>query len=601
VNNRYGVGPRIRKIDDKVLQYNGWGVLQERGSARIIKAASTAAAANALIVTSRATIEHDGLGRVVNDGFNHYTFTADGQVRTVSTQDGQPIARYRYNAMRQRVSKAVHSATGERTTYYLWQHGKLVAEIDGSGEHSGQIGAQYLYLSEDGKAQPLAKLEAAHASGNRTGQPRLLAIHANHRGEPTAMSDELQRVVWKARSDAWGFIDTAQTQAQSAELNLRLPGQYFDAESGLHDNWHRSYDPRPASTLKGRYLSPDPLGYPDGDDAYAYGNGDPINKTDPMGLYEEDVHYYMTFFLARMAGIGYQESLTIALATQYIDENSDTWPVDENNMQGNILNSAARNRLASYHFTTTPREYASLIEDYDTPRTAAELTYHLAIGGDLLSYTNRRYRDPVNPQLLNLQMASTRAITRCAKAQFFGELLHAFEDTFGHRDQGNQPIALNIGLGHGAFGHSPDKTYNHVVTMEEILGRSGLERLAVAEVGIWGQNEDRTFEMEREVFAKLKSYGGTTATNQITGRTVNFGELRRFLVAWNATHDIQTKIDDLSFKLEEYGLGPLPAFNVACAAAKRRAYVGGLDQNSFPGTILPSSTGSLQGVDAACN
>ena len=39
------------------------------------------------------------------------------------------------------------------------------------------------------------------------------------------------------------------------ENNLRFPGQYFDAETGLHYNYFRNYDP----TL-GRYLQGDPTG-----------------------------------------------------------------------------------------------------------------------------------------------------------------------------------------------------------------------------------------------------------------------------------------------------------------------------------------------------
>ncbi|MBL8912034.1 MAG: RHS repeat-associated core domain-containing protein, partial [Archangium sp.] len=35
---------------------------------------------------------------------------------------------------------------------------------------------------------------------------------------------------------------------------LRFPGQYYDSESDLHENWNRYYDP-----LTGRYLSPEPL------------------------------------------------------------------------------------------------------------------------------------------------------------------------------------------------------------------------------------------------------------------------------------------------------------------------------------------------------
>jgi RHS repeat-associated protein len=46
-------------------------------------------------------------------------------------------------------------------------------------------------------------------------------------------------------------------------FNLRLPGQYFDAETGLHHNGQRDYDP----TL-GRFVQPDPAGLEGGVDGY---------------------------------------------------------------------------------------------------------------------------------------------------------------------------------------------------------------------------------------------------------------------------------------------------------------------------------------------
>lgn len=63
-------------------------------------------------------------------------------------------------------------------------------------------------------------------------------------------------------------------------LNLRYPGQYFDAESGLVSNGFRDcYEP---ST--GRYCQSDPTGLDGGISTYAYTGDDPLSYTDPSGL-----------------------------------------------------------------------------------------------------------------------------------------------------------------------------------------------------------------------------------------------------------------------------------------------------------------------------
>jgi RHS repeat-associated protein len=44
----------------------------------------------------------------------------------------------------------------------------------------------------------------------------------------------------------------------SSKFNRRgnvFPGQYFDQETGLHQNYFRDYDPK-----MGRYIEPDPIG-----------------------------------------------------------------------------------------------------------------------------------------------------------------------------------------------------------------------------------------------------------------------------------------------------------------------------------------------------
>jgi len=91
-----------------------------------------------------------------------------------------------------------------------------------------------------------------------------------------------------------------------------LPGQYFDAETGLHQNWHRDYDPS-----IGRYLQADPLGSLPGlvlpptlhegvarryaryiggfNHSYLYASNDPEGSIDPEGLSDKSVNKKPTF------------------------------------------------------------------------------------------------------------------------------------------------------------------------------------------------------------------------------------------------------------------------------------------------------------------
>ena len=84
-------------------------------------------------------------------------------------------------------------------------------------------------------------------------------------------------VVWQAAYLPYG---EAQIQTNTVVNNLRFPGQYFDAETGLQYNWNRYYDPE-----TGRYISADPIGLAGGLNLYAYVGGNPVNWTDPEGLF----------------------------------------------------------------------------------------------------------------------------------------------------------------------------------------------------------------------------------------------------------------------------------------------------------------------------
>jgi hypothetical protein len=198
-------------------------------------------------------------------------------------------------------------------------------------------------------------------------------------------------------------------------------------------------------------------------------NNDPLNKLDPLGLYQSDIHYYMTFFLAVAAGVPAEDARIIALAAQYIDDNPLTQPLPHSLSQAAIniwlQNDAVLNRLLSYHFTATPSDINA--QGLATPH----LVY--VQGGTGGHYerdkasTNPAYASIAeNPQLIRLYDAVStpkcNALGRNTELQFFGEYLHAFQDTFGHRDSNNVPIDANDGYGHATYGHNPDFTYDHL-------------------------------------------------------------------------------------------------------------------------------------------
>jgi len=63
------------------------------------------------------------------------------------------------------------------------------------------------------------------------------------------------------------------------DLPLRLPGQRYDAETGLHYNYFRDYSPH-----LGRYVQSDPLGLIAGPNTYAYVRASVLSYSDALGL-----------------------------------------------------------------------------------------------------------------------------------------------------------------------------------------------------------------------------------------------------------------------------------------------------------------------------
>jgi RHS repeat-associated protein len=97
---------------------------------------------------------------------------------------------------------------------------------------------------------------------------------APHIGRPVFATNATGVKTWTATYQPFGGVHTT----TGAPPTNRFPGQWFQSESGLHQNWMRDYDP-----TTGRYLQPDPLGLIDGASVYGYAAQSPMMLTDPTG------------------------------------------------------------------------------------------------------------------------------------------------------------------------------------------------------------------------------------------------------------------------------------------------------------------------------
>ena len=101
-------------------------------------------------------------------------------------------------------------------------------------------------------------------------------IHNDHLATPQTMTDSTGTVVWAADYKPFG---DATITVSTITNNLRFPGQYYDAETGLNYNYFRDYNP-----LIGRYVEADPIGIKHGENhLYLYAANNPIRNIDPLG------------------------------------------------------------------------------------------------------------------------------------------------------------------------------------------------------------------------------------------------------------------------------------------------------------------------------
>ncbi|MGJ7492231.1 RHS repeat-associated core domain-containing protein, partial [Variovorax sp. ZT4R33] len=157
------------------------------------------------------------------------------------------------------------------------EQGSLIGEYGLGGAHSAGT-KQYVYLPTAAGPMPIVVM----ADDTR------YAITADHLNTPRRATWPDGDLRWQ-----WGYSAFGDEQPTVADrrfnkttplesdfgINLRYPGQYFDAESNLHYNGFRTYNPN-----VGRYTQGDPIGLDGGWNRFGYVDSNPLSYVDPEGL-----------------------------------------------------------------------------------------------------------------------------------------------------------------------------------------------------------------------------------------------------------------------------------------------------------------------------
>jgi len=233
---------------------------------------------------------YDAAGNLIQDDRFSYVYNQANHLAEVR-QGGATIATYTYNAEGQRVAKTA----GGRTRHFVYgPKGELTGVYDAA---TGTAIEEILYFG----SVPVATVRGGS----------LYYIHADHLGTPRLVTDQTQTAAWRWVSDPFGENMPSQDPDGDGTpfvLDLRFPGQYFDAETGRHYNYFRDYDP-----ATGRYVQSDPIGLIGGLSTYLYANGNPIRYADPEGLIAPAVGAAVVAYLRCLAECAVIEAVVGAM------------------------------------------------------------------------------------------------------------------------------------------------------------------------------------------------------------------------------------------------------------------------------------------------
>lgn len=222
----------------------------------------------------------DSKWRVLDDGAkvdaHAYHWDAANQLVAVDLPGGRRVE-FDYDGMGRRLVKRLleRSPDGKyraiKSVRFVWDGTRLTHAVEAA---MGGAESVTTFVYSDGSYRPFAQ------RAQRAGEPEApwLFFLNDPTGTPEALAYGDGRIAQRFDRDPWSGPTV---QGNAPETPLRMPGQFFDEETGLFYNYYRYYDPE-----QGRYISRDPIGFAGGLNLYAY-CPDPLAYLDPLGLRHE--------------------------------------------------------------------------------------------------------------------------------------------------------------------------------------------------------------------------------------------------------------------------------------------------------------------------
>lgn len=209
---------------------------------------------------------YDAAGNTTSIGGTAHEFVYNDAGRMSQAKSGGAVvASYAYNGRGERVRKTA----GSTDTYTLYDEaGHWLGDYDDTGAPKQQA----IWLDD----LPVGLLAGP--------MQQLHYIEPDHLGTPRVVIDPIRDVAvwkWDAKSEAFGNSpphEDPDADGTAFVLDMRFPGQRYDAASGLDYNYARDYEP---ST--GRYAQSDLAGIVDGPSTYGYAKQNPLVLIDSHG------------------------------------------------------------------------------------------------------------------------------------------------------------------------------------------------------------------------------------------------------------------------------------------------------------------------------